>query len=156
MVTRGAAVGMAAALLCATGGAAALWTEATRPADRPNTDVTWSDTVIGSGILPPEEDQPGWNCLTMGNGDCGTLTFVADDRGLHTGYGAVQPAATDGRVYVAWPDGSVERAGIRYRELAWSVCVQTADGGDASMEACDSEYTEPGDNFDMRALRYTS
>jgi hypothetical protein len=126
-----------------------LWPIANQPA-KYAADETWADRVVAP--VEPNEDEPGWNCLTDGNGSCGTLTFIADDRGQHDGFAAIQPVATDGVVYLAWPDGSVEPATRAQRELAWSVCVETADGGDASLEACDSDYSQPGDNFDMRTI----
>jgi hypothetical protein len=32
---------------------------------------------------PVHEDEPGWNCWTMGNADCGTMTYLdaTDGRG---------------------------------------------------------------------------
>lgn len=38
------------------------------------TDALWFmlDLLFGTGPAPVYEDEPGWNCLTMGNGVCGT------------------------------------------------------------------------------------
>lgn len=129
-----------------------LWPIANQPANRPGTDPSWAGPVVTTPV-ESGEDQAGWNCLTMGNRQCGTLTFIADEHGIHSGYAAIQPVASDGKVYLAWPDGSVEPATRAQRELAWSVCVETADGGDASMFACDDAYQQAGDRFDMRTIR---
>jgi hypothetical protein len=111
-------------------------------------DETWTDRVVAP--VEPAEDSPEWNCLTDGNGSCGTLTFIAAEG--REGFAAVQPVASDGVVYLAWPDGSVEPASRDQRELAWSVCVESADGGDASLFACDEDYQQAGDRFDMRTI----
>jgi hypothetical protein len=61
-------------------------------------------------------------------------------------------AANDGHVYVAFEDGTVERAAFWMRRAAWSTCVDNAEGGDASMFACDAAFTEPGEVFDARTM----
>jgi hypothetical protein len=134
------AVGMTATLV-------GLYPIADRPA-KYAADETWSDRVITTPV-EPNEDEPGWNCYTMGNGSCGTLTYVEDPADRDR-LGAILPKAIDGQVYVSWPDGAVTLATRLQRELGWVTCVETADGGDASLFACDEAWQVAGDRFDMR------
>lgn len=83
-----------------------------------------------------QEDEPGFNCYTMGNRDCGPAhTLVPND-------GAVLAAANDGRVYVAWRDGRVVPATEGEALAAWESCIAAAPGGDASMLACDRDFAQ--------------
>ena len=148
MITKGQLIGMGAAALCATGGMAALWNEANRPAAY-QADVTWSETVDPFAA----EDEPGWNCFTGGNGSCGSTLTYFEREGDRETLGAVLPAATDGFVYVSWSDGAITRATQIQRSTAWRVCVEVrSDGSDGAMAACDADYQNPGDRFDMRSL----
>jgi len=83
------------------------------------------------------EDDPAFNCYTMGNNVCGVDTYIESE---HHGRGAVLSAASDGRVYVSWQDGTVTRASEGQRLAAWQTCVDYATGGDASLQACDAAY----------------
>ena len=91
------------------------------------------------------EDEPGWNCYTMGNGICGVDTYI-EATDAH-GRGAVLPVANDGIVYVSWQDGTVTPAAYWQRMAAWRTCVDYASGGDASLQACDADYQNPGERF---------
>lgn len=138
-VNAAVAAGMAATL-------AVLWPIADRPGN--GTDPSWDDTRHSVGVA---EDEPGWNCYTMGNGSCGTLAYVEDPADRDR-LGAILPKATDGQVYVSWPDGEVTLATRDQREMGWVTCVETADGGDASLFACDDQWQVSGDRFDMRTM----
>jgi hypothetical protein len=148
---RGKVIGMGAAVLCAVGGMGLLWAEADRPGN--GSDPNWNDTRNSVEFtVPVHEDEPGWNCWTMGNESCeGTLTYFYRD-GQPEVLGAVLSAASDGYVYVAWSDGWVSPATKEQREAAWVTCVANADGSDASMESCDADFQNPEDRFDMRSL----
>jgi hypothetical protein len=98
----------------------------------------------GGAMLPgsdiPAEDEPGWNCYTQGNGECGaTLTYFRSASDPDA-FGAVLPAANDGRVYVSWPDGRVTLASSVQVSAAWDTCMANAEGGDASLQACDADF----------------
>ena len=90
------------------------------------------------------EDSPAWNCYTDGNGSCNVDAYVLDEDGNK---GAVMEAASDGIVYVAWPDGTVTEATEWQRKAAWDTCVDYATGTDASLIACDEGFQNPGDRF---------
>jgi hypothetical protein len=144
-------IGIGAAVVCAVAGMGALWQEANRPADPKfgNADITWTETFDPDAA----EDEPGWNCFTHGNGDCGTTLTYFEREGDPETLGAVLPVATDGIVYVSWSDGAVTPATEIQRSTAWRVCVEVqSDGSDAGMFACDADYQNPGDRFDMRTL----
>jgi len=102
------------------------------------------------------EDVAAWNCWTMGNHDCGdALTYPGEGDTV----GAVLPKASDtGKVTVAWSNGVMwgTPGGIdvptEWREAAWLDCVENADGGDASMFACDDQWQYPGERFDARTM----
>lgn len=89
------------------------------------------------------EDEPAFNCYTMGNEGCGTSIKIDG--------GAVLAKANDERVYISWKDGRVTRASEKYREFAWTACVVRTwdDPTDANLQACDEDYMEAGDAFRM-------
>lgn len=111
--------------------------------------------VAKADAQPPlfAEDAPGWNCFTMGNGECGdTLTYVLDEHGAK---GAVLPVANDGRVYVSWPDGTVTDAEAWQRYAAWETCMDYSDGSDHEVRECGASYQHEGDDFSL-ARRVTA
>jgi hypothetical protein len=84
----------------------------------------------------------------MGDMSCGTLRTYPGE-GDTTG--AVQPIAADtGLATVAWSnDVTWSEAPRWWRYVSWRDCVDSAEGGDASMAACDSDWQYDGERFDM-------
>lgn len=106
-----------------------------------------ASAVVGGAPAPVAEDQWGWNCLTMGNGVCGLgSAHVPNGDG---GFGVVQRGGDGFGPTVAWWDGSVTTATPVQREAAWRGCVTNAEGGDASMFACDEAWQSGGERFRM-------
>jgi len=145
MTTRNRLIAGTAALVCGVGGMTALWAEANRPATR-QADITWTEQNLTSENHEPAEDEPGFNCWTMGNRECGTLAYITDDDANVAG--AILPAANDGNVYVSWRDGLITEASQWQIDAGWETCIANAQGGDASMYACDDDY--PGARPHMR------
>lgn len=94
------------------------------------------------------EDSPEFNCWISGNGVCGDTLAYVEATDSH-GRGAILSAASDGKVYVSWQDGTVTEAVEWQRHAGWETCVATAEGTDASLFACDEGFTYPGDHFSM-------
>lgn len=80
------------------------------PAPEP-TPVT-GQVPQGEALSPPAEDEPGWNCLTMGNLECGpdwaplTAEQIQGITWSHAGYDDWQGCLTD-QVTVVCDDGYV-------------------------------------------------
>lgn len=113
-------------------------------------------TTSHGAAAQPAEDMAAWNCYTMGDMSCGGagITFPGEGGSV----GTVLPKASDtGRATVAWSSGAVwgTEGEIEvprwWRYVSWRDCVENAEGGDASMAACDADwmYSEEGERFDM-------
>ena len=88
--------------------------------------------ALANSAPAPAEDDPTFNCWTMGNRDCGAAALNPDV--------AVPGPANDGVVYVNHRDGRVRPASPADLQTAWTHCVTVAVGSDASLHACDDDY----------------
>lgn len=94
------------------------------------------------------EDTALWNCWTMGDQSCGDMPTIPGEGFTR---GVVLPKAADtGKATIAWSNGVVWTDAARWhRYVAWRGCVAEADGGDASMHACDDAWQYDDERFDM-------
>jgi hypothetical protein len=71
------------------------------------------------------EDDPGWDCETMGNGICGPVTAEADSHGVVVYNGDGDPAA-----FVTWDDVVDTEYGDGqwvHTDDVWNRCIEAAD-----------------------------
>lgn len=92
------------------------------------------------------EDDPAWNCYTMGNDVCGDLpvAYIMPESEVDLVQVVVMDAANDGKLYGAEANGNVWPITAKDLEANVQVCIDTAmDEYDAEAAAnCASMYTE--------------